>query len=191
MKKMRNDFIQNKDHFLKELARSLKEQETRLLNEFQNTLNSKDQALVDTKQQAERLRREKFQGIMKERDQLSADLTRYKSKSDKIEEEYNQLSRKYDNLMNIHNEMIELDMHKNEKRLSVPPKQSNTLLVSPSTYFSSPIRQENSYNQSNTQTPHSQNESANRYGKYGQNLGSESAVQLKQQDNVIALREVC
>ena len=170
MKRMRTDLINSKNEFLNELSRSLKEQEERLVKEFEKNLGAKDQALTETRRQAERYA-ERIEILLSENERFSTESSRYRSRCDQVERDLEQLTTKHQNLMNVHNEMIELDMQKNEKRLSVAHPQHTSAFNSPQGVFSSPLRQ---------QTP---------YSNYRQNFLHTPASSAQNPDEIKLLRD--
>ena len=155
MKRMRVDLANSKNEFLLELTRSLREQEERLVREFEKNIGAKDHALNETKRQAEKYA-EKIEGLLNENERYSSESARYRARCEQAERDLEQISTKYQSLMNVHNEMIELDIQKNEKRLlTASPHQTSAFNSHPGV-FSSPLRHQtphNNYRQAYLQTP--------------------------------------
>ena len=120
---MRDNMNKSKENFLKELSRSLQEQEEGLQRDFERVLAQKEAANDQTKQQYEKIAAKNeelyshYEALMQEKELMVKESFNEKT-------EYDALCQKYHELMNVHNQMIELDFQKNIRTAS----QNNSLL---------------------------------------------------------------
>lgn len=120
-----NQELQANRKTINEFNSSLKQQEERLINDYDGKIASKDNSLEQMRHQSERLA-EKYQELNKEYESTFNEKLTLRDKVSSLEEEKDNITNKYQNLMNVHNEMIQLDIQKN-MRLSSSQNSSHLL----------------------------------------------------------------
>lgn len=120
------DFYENKVKLLEEKLNS-SEAEVQMLKQFQNKLHNELRQLqgsvVDERRRSSQLRDQNDRDI---EGTGSIDAIKLRKQMDELAKRYEigikdneTLKKQYDELMRLHNQMIEMDMHKNEKNLNI------------------------------------------------------------------------
>jgi len=114
--RLKNEITEAKTQYIDDLSKNLREQEARFSEKLDNDSRNREKHMGDTNKQndvllnrVEELRQEKFR--------LNEELNNTRRETELFQEEKENLSLNYQNLLNIHNQMIQLDINRNEKNL--------------------------------------------------------------------------
>ena len=114
--RLKKEIGENKTKFVEDINRSLREQEERLRREYETSYRAKEKAFEESQRQSERYL-ETIDELKNERLRLNDEIAHLKNLHQMTLDEKDQLHRQYQSLLNIHNQMLQLDIQKNEKNL--------------------------------------------------------------------------
>ncbi len=116
MTKVKRELNETRTKQIEDLNRSLKEQEERLRREYESTYKLKEKNLEEINRQSEKYIAV-IDELKAERAQINEENAHMRNLHQMTLDEKEQLHRQYQNLLNVHNQMLQLDIQKNEKSL--------------------------------------------------------------------------
>ncbi|EAR87702.2 hypothetical protein TTHERM_00540220 (macronuclear) [Tetrahymena thermophila SB210] len=117
---LQQKLMMQKEQFLIEIQQKLKEQEHRLNTEFEMNLNrfsNKNQEFLSQQLEEKHAYQKELDQIKFERQNLMKELDELKKNNTELVDERDNINQSYSNLLAVHNQMLQIDIQKNERSL--------------------------------------------------------------------------
>ncbi|KAL4480794.1 hypothetical protein ABPG72_001663 [Tetrahymena utriculariae] len=117
---LQQKLMMQKEQFMTEIQQKLKEQELRLNSEFEMNLNrfsNKNQEFLSQQLEEKHAYQKELDQIKFERQNFMKELDELRKNNTELVDERDNINQSYSNLLAVHNQMLQIDIQKNERSL--------------------------------------------------------------------------